>query len=241
MNRFLTLGFAAVAVLAARTATAQEFGKAGGFIIAADRVVGFTSTKTKAEGDVQVGNVSTRYESETSSTQFDFLVKGSAADPFVAPRLAFDYFVIDGLSLGGAIGYSSGSFDGDETINNNNRDLDEVDTSLFVVSPRVGYAAMFTPVVGIWPRGGFTYWSATQDTNRPGNQADSKFEASGLAFTAEFMLVIAPVEHGAFLVGPTVDFPLTGSAKDENGNATTDLDELKIRTIGLQASVGVWF
>lgn len=238
----VAFGFAAFGLALAPPAGAQEFGKAHGFVIAAERVMGFTSTKTETEGSIETGALSTDYESETTHSHFDFLAKGDVSDPFVAPRLAFDFFVIDGLSVGGALGYSSDDRDGDETIGNTNRDVVAEESSGVIVAPRVGYAVMFTPVVGIWPRGGLSYWTSKQELDQPGNQPDTEANASGLSLSAEVMLVIAPVPHGAFLVGPTLDLPVTSSGDaDLGGNTNADFDKVDVTTLGIQAGVGVWF
>jgi hypothetical protein len=242
----LALGLAALCLFAAKPAMAQdELGKAGGFVVAAERVMGFTHTEMKLKGTRTVGNgpnpAVVDYTYKQTWDQFDFLGKGDVTDPWVAPRIGFDYFIIDGLSLGGSIVYASTSTDGSVDVGNTSNDLDKVDSTAFVIAPRVGYAFMFTPVVGLWPRGGLSYWSITQDTNPPGNNPTDEFKASGLTFSAEAMLVIAPVEHAAFLVGPTLDFPILSGGTDEQGNRSDDFDDVKITTYGIQAGVGVWF
>jgi len=239
----LALGLAALCLLAAKPAMAQdELGKAGGFVIAAERVMGFTHSQVKLKGTRQQGNnPAVDYRYKQTWDHFDFLGKGDISDPWVAPRIGFDYFIIDGLSLGGSIVYASASTDGNEEIGNGGNDLNQVDSTLFMVAPRVGYAFMFTPVIGLWPRGGLSYWSYTRDTNPPGNPPNEEHKGSGLTFSAEAMLVIAPVEHAAFLVGPTLDLPILSGGNEDQGNRSEDYDDYKITTYGIQAGVGVWF
>jgi len=60
-------------------------------------------------------------------------------------------------------------------------------------SPRVGYLYSFGRVVGIWPRGGFTYHS-TSVNNGP--------DENGLALTLECPFTFSPPSHFAFTLGP---------------------------------------
>jgi hypothetical protein len=237
--KHLALGMAALGLFWTRGAAAQEetFGTQGRFIIAAERVVGYTVTKTTVKWPV--GN--TDREEKWTDTQFDFTAKGSVHDPFAAPRLAFDYFIIDALSLGGSIGYSSHTHEGKWTQGNQAGDDADVTDSGFIVAPRVGYCYMFTPVIGIWPRGGFTYWTYSTETDPPGGGPTDKDSVSGFDFSAEAMLAIAPAAHAAFLVGPTLDLPISGSGDRRRGNNSVSYDKWKITSYGLQAGIGVWF
>jgi hypothetical protein len=103
--------------------------------------------------------------------------------PYELPRFAFDFFVVDHLSLGGAFVWAS--HDGDSHL---------------LVSPRVGYAADFSHSFGIWPRGGLTY---RNDDLEHGNNDE-------VALTIEAMFYGAPAEHFAFIFGPAFDIGLAG-------------------------------
>lgn len=245
MRKPITLALGLAALLIAPTALAQEpaVGQAGTFAISAERLMGYSWTKTKSEGNFDPGD--NDVEIEGSRTQFDLLARGSVDSPFVAPRLAFDYFVINGLSVGGSIAYYTYEEDDPtQTTNGNSVDLDEESGHGFLFAPRVGYLYMFSPVLGIWPRAGITYASGTTEVNDrnpgPGN-ADTEFNASVLDLSLEGMLVITPVPHGGFTVGPTVDIPLAGSGEVTIGDNSNDLDKVRITSIGIQAGVLVWF
>jgi hypothetical protein len=235
--RALVLGLF-VTCLAPAALAQDRFATAGRFAVGVERAFGYASTTTKIETDLQPGNVN--YESDTTRTQFDFLARGTVKSPFVAPRVGFDYFVIDGLSIGGALGYYSTEHDGDETRGNNKTDIVKEEDSGWLVAPRVGYCFMFTDMVGIWPRGGFTYASGKEERSPPVG-ADQKLEADVLDLTIEGMLVISPVPHAGFMVGPTLEFPLSGSGELDQGNASQDLDDIKVTTLALQAGVFAWF
>ncbi|MCC6901735.1 MAG: hypothetical protein IT377_22380 [Polyangiaceae bacterium] len=218
----------------------DRFATAGRIAVGAERVFGYASTTTKVETEFQPGNV--KFERESTKTQLDFLARGDVGNPFVAPRVGLDYFVIDGLSVGGSVAYVSDDEESEETLGNNTNQLPDEKGSGFVIAPRAGYCFMFNDMVGLWPRGGFTYASAKEETDASGpGQTDSKYEASLFDLTLEAMLVVTPVPHAGFMVGPTLDLPLSGSGELEQGNNSQDLDEVKVTTIALQAGVFAWF
>src|SRR6185503_15220765 len=89
-------------------------------------------------------------------------VGGVASGVYQAPRIGFDYFIINGLSLGGSF-----------TIVSISTDAGSGTDILF--APRVGYAYMFSDMFGIWPRGGFSYWHQSVDPDGPGDQSAHAF------------------------------------------------------------------
>lgn len=230
----------------APTALAQEptAGQAGTFAISAERLMGYSWTKTKSEGNFDPGDNDVEFEG--SRTQFDLLARGNVDTPFVTPRLAFDYFVINGLSVGGSIAYYTYE-DDDPTQTTNGTEVDQNEESGngFLFAPRVGYLYMFSPMIGIWPRAGITYASGTTETNDrtpgPGPDNDTEFNAHVFDLSLEGMLVITPVPHAGFTVGPTVDIPLAGSGEVTIADQSNDLDKVRITSIGIQAGVLVWF
>jgi hypothetical protein len=170
------------------TAMAQDFGESGTLSFSTDRLFGlsFSHIETEDPGDPDI---------EVDTTEFSLGWRGRAVPtPFEVPRFAFDVFVIDGLSVGGALGYGSLSSEDD--------DGDEEDGSEFIFAPRVGYVWMFSDVAGFWLRGGFTYHSS-DDFFFGGDE-------SGLALTVEPTFVLSPAEHFAFTVGASADFDVTG-------------------------------
>jgi len=71
-------------------------------------------------------------------------------------------------------------------------------------------------VVGIWPRGGITYWSDSFD-DQDDNLGDQDSNEFGL--TLEFHLVLVPIEHVGITVGPVLDFMFAGEVDRPNPNA----------------------
>jgi hypothetical protein len=224
MRKFLSVALGATALLGAGPALGQEvFGKQMDVAFSADRLFGFTFSRQVDED--RCGPAARRDDCVDDWTGFGLGWRGQRAPtPFDAPRFAFDIFVIDSLSVGGAIGYVQYNDEEDP----GDGDTDYTD---FIFSPRVGYVIMFTDKFGFWPRGGFTYHSSSVDPDGPGETSES-----GFAFTAEAMFVWTPVEHFGFGFGPTLDIDFTGSVDDD----PDDYDR-RYRSIGLvNVSVFGW-
>jgi hypothetical protein len=97
----------------------------------------------------------------------------------------------------------------------------------FLFAPRVGYMFAFTSIVGIWPRGGFTYRTLSAgDTSQ-----------HDLALTLEAPFVFTVIPHVAFWAGPTLDVGLSGSQSAPlPGGATRSVD-LNATEIGIQTGL----
>lgn len=216
MRKFLSVALGAAVVLGATPALAQakQFGEQLDLVFSADRLFGITFSRQVDEDRCGPRD----NDCVTDWTHFGLGWHGRGySTPFEIPRLAFDVFVIDSLSIGGAIGWASYDYEDDD-----DRDFND-EYSAFIFSPRVGYVIMFSDVFGFWPRGGFTYHSADDDED-----GFSDDDESGFAFTAEAAFVVTPVEHFGFWFGPTLDIDLSGEA--EAGNDDWDR---RYRTIGL--------
>lgn len=185
---------------------AQSLERKGNMIFSADRLMGFTATHRHREPDGPGPDEDVDY------TSFGLLWR-AAPSVFDVPRVSFDYTVIDHLSVGGSLGFYSVDPDGGS------------DLSGFLFSPRVGYVYEFGRVVGIWPRGGFTYHSG-----------DFLAEENGFALTLECPFTFSPTEHFAFHVGPTFDIDMFGEAD----LGPVDVDQ-NYRVFGLNAGLLGWF
>jgi len=93
------------------------------------------------------------------------------------PRVAFDYFIIDNLSIGGSAGFSF------HTAN---------DTVAFSLLPRVGYSFELSKTFEFWPRAGFGVHVVDSDTGG---------DSSGV-LTLDGMFVLEVVPHALFEFGP---------------------------------------
>jgi hypothetical protein len=215
-KKSLSFALALAMMSIAPSAFAQEFGKQGDAVFAAERLFGFHSSHATLENDP--GD-----DFEYDATSFSLGWRAGAAGPYDVPRFAFDYLVIDSLSIGGSLGFASVSSDSDIGPLGG-----DGDTTTVLFAPRVGYVYMFNDVIGIWPRGGFTYHS---------QNVDDAYDSNGFGLNLEAMFPIIPKGNWGFLVGPTLDIDITGSL-DPDGPAD-DLD-LTYTTFGIQAGLFGW-
>jgi hypothetical protein len=241
----VALSLSLSAAVAGAQAAPGGFGSAGQFTIGAERLFGFVSSRQKSE--LEAGGQTT---SDTDSfTRFTLLglngipnveQQGLTPDPYSVPRVGFDYFVIDKLSVGGSLMFLTQSGEHEEEDPGQTTTNDLPSSTLFVFAPRVGYALMFNDTIGFWPRGGFTYYNASTDVELAG--ATTEYSENGLAFSLEALFLIAPIPHFGFTVGPTLDLALTGGleTKPPAPAATTEEDR-SITDIGIHAGVAVWF
>ncbi len=217
-----TLGLGLVLGTAGTAAAAERINEQGRFAVGAERLFGVAWTKETFKGSGA--------DTSESATSISFLTKQTNATGVTAPRVAFDYFVIDGLSLGAAIGYATISI----RQSTGSSSMDGPTIGGWLLAPRVGYAYMFNDIVGLWPRAGITYTTLSAD--QTGVSTDS------VALSVEVPLVITPAPHAMILIAPTLDWGFAGSAKVDN--ATTgvsgSVDETQL-ALGLHAGLGIWF
>lgn len=218
----------------------SEFARKGQIAVSAERLFGLVSSSDKQTQSAAGGDMKTT----TTALHVNLLVNAPTAPAtgYSFARVAGDYFIIDGLSLGAALGFASlsGSVERSSANTTQNNDLDSGTAGL--IAPRVGYAYMFTPMLGIWPRGGFTYVGGGSSS------ADGTREASArhTALTLEVPFVIAPLAHVAFLAVPTLDLGLGGAVESTlkepqtNTSITTHVSST-VTDIGLQASMVAYF
>lgn len=200
-----------IAVSVPALASAQELGSKGDVVFSVDRLMGIVGTKVRYQDNLNVG--------DNDWTSISFGWRGSPGlSPFDVPRFAFDYLVTEHLSIGGSLGYVSLDADRGD------------DPSAFVFAPRVGYLYSFGRVVGIWPRGGFTYH--TFDVG--------PLDEKGFALNLECPFTFSPATHFAFHVGPTFDIDMFGTRTvDIAGNDVKG--DVTYRAFGLNAGLLGWF
>jgi hypothetical protein len=225
-------------VLAAPGARAAEGFGSPGVAISAERMFGIVSTSTTVKEDgnpIEVTNRGTTVSLLSNSL-------GPFSSTYSSARLGIDGFVIQGLSVGAALGYVSTSTS--TKIENQGSSLEEDGPTWhgFIFAPRVGYAHMFMDLVGIWPRAGITYVSFGNDETNGVNSYE--YSSSRLALTLEVPVVISPAPHTAILVGPTLDLGLSGgneSTSKMGAVTTTNEEDAKSTEFGLQAGLAIAF
>jgi len=255
--RSLSAGAAALALLAVPgTALAQaSFGKAGSIVVSGERLTGVYYNQTKTDGDGFDDGDPVTIETDTSATTVAFLGSGLGAGPAGVPRAAFDYFFMQSMSLGLSLTYGSRSAT-DEIQGTTMMGMtvvpfaQEVDTTetLFVIAPRFGYAIGFTDLLGLWAHGALTYTrfgvERQSRTLAPGTGIgeDSETTVSAFGLAVDAQLVIAPIDHVAFGVGPLFEIAPIGDfdASDTTDPSSVD-GEASILSLGITAGLIVWF
>jgi len=215
-------------MLASTSAWAQDFGDKGTIAISAERLFGFTydsatSTQGGQDVDASVTHFSVLSSPVTIGGQGGNFVWGG----YGSPRVAGDYFVINRLSVGAALGYAHWSL----TVPNGGGGDETISGDSFTFAPRAGYLLTFNNIVGFWPRGGFTYRTFSA-ANRSGHD---------FALTLEAPFVFTVIPHVAFWAGPTLDLGLTGKQSVENGNGTTTSFDFNALAFGIQTGLVVYF
>jgi hypothetical protein len=92
----------------------------------------------------------------------------------------------------------------------------------FAFAPRVGYILPVNQTIGVWFKGGITYFSVKDSSTdtRLGQSTNFTDTTSGFSLNIEPELVITPVPRFGFTVGGIADIALSGSHKQEATGAT---------------------
>ncbi|MBM4361142.1 MAG: outer membrane beta-barrel protein [Deltaproteobacteria bacterium] len=144
---------------------------------------------------------------------------GGQLQPYALPRLGFDGFVIDGLSIGGTLGIYTAS-------------LEDNDATAFLVAPRVGYATYFSDSVGIWPRGGFSLYSLKLSNDNANGDVTTRY----FAFDVEAPFLFNLADWLAIHAGPTIDVSLSGSREVDTRGGDVEID-MSLFSFGLAAGI----
>jgi len=197
MRKFTVACIAFAVMAVAGTASAQsKLGEAGQIGIASDFQLELSSTKSKPPS-------------------------GDAGDALVHIKIlpALDYFVSDGLSVGGMVGIDM-------------QKQGDVKAQGIVIGPRVGYALALGDNLAFWPKLGIAYTmlSLSADNGQGGTT-----DVSGNKMTLEIFAPVtySPAEH--FYIGLGPGFAMDLSSKVEGNDANKDT------TMGVMSQVGGWF
>ena len=199
MRRIVLGGLAAsVVALTSQGALAQTaggtFGGAGQLAIQADLELHFEGTTASNNG-------------------------GSSSDILIQP--AADYFVINNLSLGGALTF-------DNHTDSPGGGGNSTTTTTFGVAPRIGYNIPIVDKLSFWPDL-FLFFDTSSRSNNGGS--DSAF---GIGLYGP--VLFHPVEHFFIGLGPNVstEFSHTFSNNGRSGDAP------KITEFGVMLTLGGW-
>ena len=169
-------------------------------------------------------------EHSVTTTRFGFLYSQGSATPR-GPQAGIHFFIIPSLSIGATLGYESRG--GSETQPEGMRGIITRDTeniSTFVIVPKVGYALMFTNVVGFWFRGGPGYFRV--GATNPIDTRIKDVNSYGL-LSLDAFFVISPVQHFGFYLGPQGDISFTGTHSHTDQNGIEISQTANYRSLGL--------
>jgi hypothetical protein len=217
----LQCAFGTLALLVSSSAWAQTFGEKGQLAISAERLFGYVhdSATTTFNG----------VDSTVKAESFSFLSSSVPAEAgtggltYSQPRVAGDYFVIDNLSVGAALGYSHTSL----TVPTTGNQMVATSFDSWTFAPRAGYSFLFNDMIGIWPRAGFTYRTFSE-----GNDGGHV-----LALTIEAPFTFSLIPHVVFTAGPTLDIGLSGSIDNTTAAGVTNSIDFNATEIGLQTAL----
>jgi hypothetical protein len=224
--------------LAARPAQAAGIDEQGALLISVDRLFGIANSRATRE---QTTGQNVVIQRSTSRTDLSLLTS-TPGSVYSLPRLAVDFAVASRFTVGGALGFATGSSSVSSTSGSTTTEVDNPDTTSFLVAPRVGFAMSLGNVLGLWLRGGITYFRSTTESETVLLNQVTSFRAitSGVSFNAEPTLAIMVAPGFGFTLGVVVDLPLTGEQRGETrraGTTTTTEVDFMIRNLGVMVGL----
>jgi hypothetical protein len=178
MRHFIFIAALAASLTAGTVASAQTLGRSHDVTLGFERMFGIHWTSwTQDNGPAN----------DTSDSGIDAGFGWDRTGAYHLPRVAVDFFVIERLSLGGALGFYDHEGDGGDG---------------FILAPRVGYAIDLSQRWAFWPRGGLSYYSE-------GNY-------NQVALSAEGQFVFLPQPSWGLMFGPTLDLGLSGERNNDD-------------------------
>lgn len=263
LRRLATLGAALGALLVASPASAQQAGKAfgdqGEFIFGADRLFSpfaFTSNSFSSGGNtITVTGTSMGFfgglnQVSVGSNNAGVAYGAGNGTFYNIPRLGFDYTIIPNLTLGGEV-IAWFTLGGSTSLSGpavGNGSQGNAGGNAFGIAPRIGYIFNLSDVFAIWPRGGLSYYDANYSLQNPQFRAcNDTANANLFGLDIDPVLTISPVEHFAFMAGPTLDWGFTGGAsatQDKNGTCSqTSTTSYSYSAVNFAINAGLlgWF
>lgn len=226
-RRPLCLLLTAGVLLGAPTAAHAAIDEKGAVLISAERLFGISNSKTT----LSVTNLGVTNKQSQSRTDFSVLAS-SPSNAYAVPRLALDVLVANSFTVGGALGFASGSGSSSITRAGTTTGSDSPDTTAILLAPRAGFAKSFGGRTAVWARAGLTYLRSSTE-----NASETvKLTAWTLALNLEPNLVVMATDSFGFNVGLIVDLPLTGKQEQETrvGSSTTSVEvDYGLRNLGL--------
>jgi hypothetical protein len=232
-NLTIGVGIGVATLFGVSMALAEPFASHGTIAVGVERVFGFDYTHETTKP------INSTAETTTSETTIA-LANSIPTQMSLMPRLNFDVFLGPGISLGGGVMYQHGSASSSTT---GVAGEGSGSGSYYLFAPRIGFGIPINENVAIWPRAGISYfYTSTESTNPDGAGGQTTHKhTSGLWYTTiDAMLMLSPVQHVAFNVGPTFDVLIGGPTRTTDGVGDS-VDDTSQYSIGVRAGLTVWF
>jgi hypothetical protein len=187
------------------------FGKGMQLVLSADRLFGLSFTSMSEEPETGGGTTTI---SRTNIAMFWPPLSVETYSPYVTPHLGFDVVVPGGFTVGGSLGFVSGTGKTKvESSAGGSVEQDDGTLTILAVAPRVGFAVPLTSFIAFWPRvGGTIYSISSESTGQGATPTTNKTSLTGIGLNLEPMFVLSPADHFGIVAGPVVDIPLTGKS-----------------------------
>ena len=188
----------------------SPFGRAGQLVFSIPRLLPLVAVNSWNVGSTAANDAPT-------GTWVSFGNHPSGLNVYDLPRLGFDAFAADRLSLGVDLsGYAT--LGASPTLGNPT-------VSIFGAAPHIGYLAPFGGVASLWLRAGVAYYLLAEKGVDAGGAASVpwSFTWQQLEADVEAHLVLAAFAHMAVTVGVVAEVPLAGRfAEVRTGAASVD-------------------
>jgi len=215
----------------------EPFGATGQVILSGERMFGLSFPREMME-DGATGTKTT--DSRTNIALLWPSLPVLTLEPYGIPRAAVDFSVASGFTVGGSIGFFSGtgSTKREPAAGGVSVETDDPTVTMFTFAPRVGYALPLAPQFAFWPRAGVTYYNiGVSSTNTANPPVTNKTTLSGFGIDLEPMFVFTPVPHFGITASPVVDIPVSGTSHSERTPPGTNPppidDKVKFLNFGL--------
>ncbi|HMA91337.1 MAG TPA: hypothetical protein VKP30_01570 [Polyangiaceae bacterium] len=223
--RFLSALVACGGLLAGvRTAqAAPEFSQWKAFTIGVEDFTGYESRS------VDYNDAGGEHIEQTRSRLALALTGGST-------KLGVHYFVIPHLSVGAFVGFESSPASTTTHLPGESQTNRLPTGSRALIAPRVGYALMFRPSIGVWFRAGIGY----ERTKYRIDEVSSGRDSFGL-FSGDILLLWSPVPCFALSLGPTADLSFTGSHNERDAERRSWSNSASMQRLAMMVGLHGYF
>jgi outer membrane biosynthesis protein TonB len=220
-------------------ASADEmFERPGRLVLGAGRLMGLAIWKER----MVVSGTGGDSETTDSGTDIALLFAPAASSditgvvrPSSVPRLTLDYFIAEGISVGGFAGYASRSGEHEEAPAGGASSTEDLPSgSIIFLGGRGGYYRPLSDRLAFWGFAGLSYVSTTTEAG------DNELGVSAVYANLEADLALRVGGHAHILFGAFFDGTLTGSVTQKQGGqeSTADVKYGEI-TFGLTAGMAL--